>query len=96
MNILKSHKEGSSLTLKIDRALNLSTINIIESRLTKEINRLIIDLSECRFVDSEGVIFLYKWQKAGHELILKDPPDILFEIIRILKIEKDWKPQGII
>lgn len=86
MNIIETHKSDTKLETKIFGSFNLATKNMIESRLNERITELIIDLSECKFIDSEGVIFMYNWQKNGKSLELRYPPDILFEIIEILEL----------
>mgnify|MGYP000306500074 CR=1 FL=1 len=90
MNIVKTHKEGNKLEVKLNNAFNLTARNKLENRLPKEITHLQIDLSDCRLVDSEGVIFMFEWQNTGNTLELINPPDILFEIIEILELREHW------
>lgn len=90
MNIIDTHKEGNILTVTVNGHFNLRTKNLIESRLTMEIDRLIINLINCKYIDSEGVIFLHEWQDKGNELLIKKPPPILFEIVEILQLSDSW------
>ncbi len=90
MNIIETHKSDTKLETKIFGSFNLAAKNRIESRLSDGIRDLKIDLSECKFIDSEGVIFMYKWQKSGKSLELKNPPNVLFEIIDILELTEHW------
>lgn len=96
MSIIQTHKSENTLQVKVLNNFNLQTKNKIASRLTKEINKLEIDLSNCRIIDSEAVIFMYKWESDGKKLSLLNPPEILFEIIEILELQKEWEPDTII
>lgn len=91
MSIIESHKTKDTLKVKVLNNFNLLTRNKIESRLTKEIEKLEIDLSNCRLLDSEAVIFMYQWDKSGKELNLINPPEILFEILEILELREIWQ-----
>lgn len=95
MNILNTHKTGTTLEVTVHRALNLWTKNMIESRLSDEIDSLQIDLTSCPFIDSEGVMFMYRWQQEGHKLRLINPPEVLFEILDILELKRSWTPDYI-
>lgn len=91
MSIIESRKSNGTLKVKVVNNFNLLTRNKIESRLTKEIEKLEIDLGNCKLLDSEAVIFMYKWDKSGKELNLIDPPEILFEILEILELQEIWQ-----
>lgn len=91
MNMFETHREGSILEVKIPRNFNLWVKNMIENRLGKEVTQLIVDLTRCKIVDSEAVIFMYEWQNNGHTLILVNPPEIFFEIVDILELENEWQ-----
>lgn len=90
MSIINISRKESQLELKIDHNFNLRAKNMINTRLAPEISALSIDLSNCRIVDSEAVIFMYKWLQAGNELHLNSPPKILFEILDVLEIRDEW------
>jgi|AntRauTorcE11897_2_1112592.scaffolds.fasta_scaffold06657_3 ABC-type transporter Mla MlaB component len=90
MNTIDIHKKQSELEARIAGNFNLRVKNSIEDRLSPEISTLKIDLSACRLVDSEAVIFMFKWQHSGKVLTLKAPPDILFEILDVLEIRDKW------
>lgn len=92
MSIIQTHKSENTLQVKVLNNFNLQTKNKIESRLTREIDKLEIDLSGSKLLDSEAVIFMYKWDKSDKELKLINPPEILFEILEILELENVWKP----
>jgi len=90
MNTVNTHREGEMLQVQIHGSFNLHVRNVIENRITKGIKKLEIDLSACDLIDSEGVIFMYQWQRDGQELELKNPPHILFEILDILELREQW------
>lgn len=91
MSIVETHKAGNTLEVTIRSAFNLTAKTMIENHLQADIDHLQIDLSDCRIVDSEGVIFMHKWQSSGKSLELVDPPEVLFEIIDILELTDHWK-----
>lgn len=90
MSIIESQKNKGSLKVKIHNNFNLLTKKKIESRLTREIDKLEIDMSNCKLLDSEAVIFMYHWNKSGKELNLINPPEIFFEILEILELNDHW------
>lgn len=90
MNIIETHKSETKLEAKVIGSFNLAAKNRLESRLSSKITDLKLDLSECKFIDTEGVIFMYNWQQSGKELKLKHPPDILFEILDLLELTGNW------
>ena len=92
MSIIEARKSNGTLKVKVLNNFNLLTRNKIESRLTKEIKVLEIDFSTCKLLDSEAVIFMYRWEKSGKELKLINPPDIFFEILEILELKEIWQP----
>ncbi len=92
MSIIEARKSNGTLKIKVLNYFNLLTRNKIENRLTKEINILEIDFSSCKLLDSEAVIFMYRWEKSGKELTLINPPSIFFEILEILELKEIWQP----
>jgi ABC-type transporter Mla MlaB component len=90
MNIVNTHREGTTLEVQVCDGFNLRIKNIIDSRISDNIDKLQIDLTRCDFVDSEAVIFLYKWQHSGKQLELINPPEIFFEILDILELSESW------
>lgn len=92
MSIPSIHKDGSTLYVTIQTGFNLWVKNFIQNHINGGIHTLKVDLSGCKYIDSEGVIYLYKWQKDGKSLQLIDPPDIFFEILEILELDNSWQP----
>lgn len=91
MNIIETNRQDGALEVQVMDAFNLATKNVLESRLSDEISDLKIDLSRCRLVDSEAVIFMYRWQRSGKALEVINPPEILFEICDILELNDHWE-----
>lgn len=91
MSIIESRKSEDTLKVTLLNNFDILTRNKIESRATKEIENLEIDFSNCKILDSEAVIFMYRWNKSGKTLKLINPPDILFEILDILELNDIWQ-----
>lgn len=90
MNTVEIYKTGNILEVVLGRNFNLRVKNMIENRLGPDIDTLIFEMKHCLLIDSEGVIFMYKWHNSGGKLKLNNPPDILFEIVSILELDTDW------
>lgn len=73
--------------LKVEQNLNLVTSGYIE-RLAAEAEEVHLDLSDARFVDSEGVILLWRLLREGKKVLLWEPPRILSEMIDILDLKE--------
>lgn len=91
-----THKEEDTLKVTLYSAFNLRTKNVLMSHLNADITKLILDMNRCNRIDSEGVIFLHRWQKSGKKLELIDPPAILFEILDILELSEAWNPDLVV
>lgn len=91
MSFIKIKQAGDTLEVVIYGPFNYYTIQLIEAQLTEDVDSLSLILEECTLLDSEAVIFLYNWQKSGKSLSMKDPPDILFEILDILELSDALK-----
>ncbi len=83
---MKWHHTPTKLYVKIEQNLNLNTTRLIR-RVAEDKEDLLLDLSQARIVDSEGVIFMYRWLREGKKLTLFHPPRILWEIVKILQLE---------
>jgi anti-anti-sigma regulatory factor len=95
MSIPSIHRDGATLNIKIQGGFNLWIKNMILNHINNDTKVLKIDLSECKFIDSEGVIFLHQCQQDGKELQLINPPDVFFEILEILELDNSWQPNVI-
>jgi anti-anti-sigma regulatory factor len=85
--------KGDTLEVKLNGAFNLSTVNRLKSRITSDVSKLEMNLANCFLLDSEAVIFMYKWQDSGKDLTIIDPPPIFHEVLEILEIDEHWKPK---
>lgn len=83
------------MNIKIQGGFNLWIKNMILNHINNDTKVLKIDLSECKFIDSEGVIFLHQCQQDGKELQLINPPDVFFKILEILELDNSWQPNVI-
>ena len=90
MSTIEIHKKGSAVVATLRRNFNYRVRKIIEGRISRDTKKLILDLSRTRILDSEAVIFMFGWLKKGNRLELVGPPDILFEILDLLEIRKEW------
>lgn len=92
MSIPSIHKNGTTLHVAIQGGFNIWVKDMITNHITDDTQKLVIDLSECPFIDSEGIIFMYKCQKASISLQLVDPPENFFKVLEILELEDHWQP----
>lgn len=92
MSIPNIHRDGSTLNVSIQGGFNLWIKNMIANHINKNTDTLKIDLTKCKFIDSEGVICLHQWHQNGNNLQLINPPDIFFEILEILELTNSWQP----
>lgn len=92
MSFIQINKTAETLAITLQTTFNLYDVHFVEEKLTPEINTLQIDLGSCKIVDSEAVIFMYRWQASGNVLKLIKPPDVLFEILDILELRENWNP----
>jgi ABC-type transporter Mla MlaB component len=88
--MIDTHRSGNLLEVEVHGSFNLTAKNMLEGRLRAEVTDLNIDLTECKFIDSEGIIFMYRWQNSGKGLELINPPEILFEIVELLELREHW------
>lgn len=96
MNTITTRKEGRKLNVTVHGDFNLRTKKMILSRLSPASNTLIINLINCKRIDSEGVIFLHRWLQKGNKLQLNEPPAIFYEILEILNLDSSWDLENII
>jgi anti-anti-sigma regulatory factor len=81
--------EGGRLRIRLRRDFNLVTARQLERLMEQEDPEEVrIDLSRARLVDSEGIIALHRLLESGRKVRLLDPPDIFFEVVRVLGLEE--------
>lgn len=84
---MKTLIADSELFITPLRDFNILTAREIEKACVEK-KKVIIDLSKAKIVDTEALMCLYRLEKMGKKVVLHDPPDIYYEVLRILKLEK--------
>jgi len=82
-------KSKEKLHVKLTGDFNLKATCDIE-KLMSDRPELFVDMSECRFADSNAIIFLEKLLNSHKKVQIINPPDIFFEVVSILGIHKKW------
>ena len=80
-------KINDKLIVKPEWVFNTYTVLLLKSFLDDKIKTIEVDFSGTRLVDTDGISFLYQQAKKGKNIILKNPPEIMFDILRVLDIE---------
>ncbi|HHP7238962.1 STAS domain-containing protein [Longibacter sp.] len=78
-------RDGNELTVEVNRDLNLLTGRYI-ARLADSSDRVVIDLRHSRIADTEGIAHLHRLQLKGKEVTLRNPSDMVLEILRVLDL----------
>lgn len=80
-----SHASDGSPLVKLDGELDLATAPELERALCPVIERgprrLVVDAAGLRFADSSAIALLVRVANAIEEVELRDPPDLLREVI---------------
>lgn len=87
---MKQKIRGDFAHIRLTRDFNLLTVRELE-RSYKDCERFEFDLSSCRFIDSEAIIYIHRLIHSGIEVRLLHPPPILKECLRILELEQVWE-----
>ncbi len=77
----------TTVVIRLKRDLNFLTGRRLAEIAAAE-KSVTIDLSQSRFVDSEGIKVLYRLLRAGKVVTLVNPPQIYFEVVRILSLNE--------
>ena len=80
---MKVTEHNKGIDILLERDLNYLTVNLIDA-MTASKEKVQIDLSFSKIVDSESIKSLYKMIRAGKRVVLVNPPPVLFEVIEIL------------
>ncbi len=79
----------NKIIFTIDGDLNYQKAIAIKKIIEKEeIKKVYIEFKCPKFVDTEGIRLLYSLWKKGFNITLKNPPDLFFEVVKILKLEE--------
>lgn len=84
---MKYKLENKHLEIELDGSFNFVAAREIEP-LTDGADRVTIDLSQSKIIDSEGVILLYKILSKDKDLKLINPPNVIKEIIPALGLQE--------
>ncbi len=85
-------KDEKHLKIKLNSDFNIIAVKKIENLLkVEETEEIDIDLSESKLVDSEAIKFVYLRNKEGIRTTIHNPPEILYEALRILELQDVFK-----
>lgn len=93
---MKINHRNSTLEVTIERNFNLAAIRELDQHVDETTENLIINLKHSFFIDSEAIIFMHRWMESGKKLTLRNPPDILYEILDALGLSDSWDLEEII
>jgi len=82
---MRHHRDGSHLTIELDRDLNLLTARYIK-RLADPVDHVVVDLRKTRLADTEGVAHLHRLQLEGKTVTVRNPPDVFLEVLKVLEL----------
>jgi ABC-type transporter Mla MlaB component len=81
-------RNDNTLNVTLKRDFNLYVRQQLDQMVREDDRHLILNLSACKLIDSEGVIFLHRWMAAGKTVQIIDPPPLLRRIVTELKIDQ--------
>ncbi|NPA51741.1 MAG: hypothetical protein GXO22_02475 [Aquificae bacterium] len=79
-------KQNNKLIVKPVWIFNTFTVFIIEKELDKSIDTVEVDLVDTQLVDTDALKFLYQLAVGGRQVIIKNPPKIMFDVLELLDI----------
>jgi len=79
----------NSIDIQLDKDFNLVAAQQIDALVGSK-NNVRLDLTHARLVDSEAIAMLHRYMLEGRRVILKNPPKIFYEVIRILGLHTHW------
>ena len=89
---MEYYKTDQTLFVKLKSDLTYPAVKRLETLVNVEdLEKLVIDLTESKIVDSEGIRFVYTVMKEGVHLTLINPPYIFDKIVDILKLREYMK-----
>ncbi|MFN1834173.1 STAS domain-containing protein [Balneola sp. MJW-20] len=92
---MKWKRTKQKLQVELSGDFNLAAVRKIRSLLGSQ-TELHLDLSSCRFADSEAIIFLHEQIQKHLKVRLVDPPLLFYEVLRILGIQDEWDLKQIV
>ena len=80
-------KVKNKVIIKPEWVFNTYSVLIVKPSIDGKTNEIEIDLSNVKIVDTEGIKFFYNLAKEGKKVIVKNPPELMFTVLKILDIE---------
>ncbi len=80
-------KVKNKVIIKPEWVFNTYSVLIVKSSIDSKTTEIEVDLSNVKIVDTEGIKFLYNLAKEGRKVIVKNPPELMFRVLKILDIE---------
>lgn len=77
---------NGKLIIKPEWIFNTYTVLTVRPHLDNEIREIEIDLSNVEIVDTDAIKFMFDVSESGISISVKDPPDILFDVLDTLGI----------
>ncbi len=72
----------------IEGDLNYAKVKQIHKEIPQDGKEIVIQFSCSKFVDSEGIKFLYSLYKEGKKIQIKNPPELFIEAVKILSLNE--------
>lgn len=80
-------RDGDTVTIHLRRDFNLLTARHLR-QIAQGAERVRVDLSQARLVDSEALAALWALQNDGTHVILVEPPALFYEAVEVLDLEE--------
>ncbi len=94
---MEYHKTDQTLFVKLKSDFTYPAVKKLETLINVEdFENLVIDLTEAKIVDSEGIRFIYSVMKEGVKVSLVNPPYVFGKIVDVLKLKSYMKDLKIV
>jgi len=94
---MEYHKTDQTLFVKLKSDLTYPAVKRLEILINVEdLEGVVIDLTEVKIVDSEGIRFIYTVMREGVQVTLVNPPYIFDKIVDVLRLREYMKDLKII
>lgn len=84
---MKIDKTPGHIRIEFDQDFNWFAAQRLR-RIVHDASVVHLDLKNCKFVDTEGIVLLYEWTREGKEIQLTHAPGLLFELVDLLKLRE--------
>jgi ABC-type transporter Mla MlaB component len=86
---MELERHGDTLTVRCRRDFNLMTVRHLMHHV-EDAQRIRVDLSRARIVDTEAVMALHELEQQGLNVTLLEPPSIFYELLEVLELESHF------